>query len=81
MRTSPSSPLAAAAPAARSAFAARARAARVAARFTPSGRSVALGVPVLWLARVCAWPFVLLPQISFADQVMGIPPDTALMDV
>ncbi|MET5015926.1 ABC transporter permease subunit [Burkholderia pseudomallei] len=81
MRTSPSSPLAAAAPAARSAFSARARAARVAARFTPSGRSVAIGVPFLWLALFFALPFVLVLKISFADQVMGIPPYTALMDV
>ncbi|MBF3701266.1 ABC transporter permease subunit [Burkholderia pseudomallei] len=81
MRTSPSSPLAAAAPAARSAFSARARTARVAARFTPSGRSVAIGVPFLWLALFFALPFVLVLKISFADQVMGIPPYTALMDV
>ncbi|APY96749.1 ABC transporter permease subunit [Burkholderia pseudomallei] len=81
MRTSPSSPLAAAARAARSAFSARARAARVAARFTPSGRSVAIGVPFLWLALFFALPFVLVLKISFADQVMGIPPYTALMDV
>ncbi|VBR10574.1 ABC transporter permease subunit [Burkholderia pseudomallei] len=81
MRTSPSSPLAAAAPAARSALSARARAARVAARFTPSGRSVAIGVPFLWLALFFALPFVLVLKISFADQVMGIPPYTALMDV
>ncbi|AGR69863.1 ABC transporter permease subunit [Burkholderia pseudomallei] len=81
MRISPSSPLAAAASAARSAFSARARAARVAARFTPSGRSVAIGVPFLWLALFFALPFVLVLKISFADQVMGIPPYTALMDV
>ncbi|WP_133961123.1 ABC transporter permease subunit [Burkholderia pseudomallei] len=80
MRTSPSSPLAAAAPAARSAFSARVSA-RVAARFTPSGRSVAIGVPFLWLALFFALPFVLVLKISFADQVMGIPPYTALMDV
>ncbi|WP_232350367.1 ABC transporter permease subunit [Burkholderia pseudomallei] len=60
---------------------ARARAARVAARFTPSGRSVAIGVPFLWLALFFALPFVLVLKISFADQVMGIPPYTALMDV
>ncbi len=75
----PPPPPAAAAPAARSAFSALA--ARVAARFTPSGRSVAIGVPFLWLALFFALPFVLVLKISFADQVMGIPPYTALMDV
>ncbi|AHI67119.1 ABC transporter permease subunit [Burkholderia thailandensis] len=81
MRTSPSSSLAAASPAARGASPVRALAARLAARFTPSGRSVAIGVPFLWLALFFALPFVLVLKISFADQVMGIPPYTALMNV
>ncbi|CAN0623975.1 putrescine ABC transporter membrane subunit PotH [Burkholderia multivorans] len=62
---------------------ARPRAHRFAARarFLPSGRSVVIGVPFIWLAVFFALPFVLVLKISFADQVMGIPPYTALMTV
>ena len=51
------------------------------ARFLPSGRSVVIGVPFIWLAVFFALPFVLVLKISFADQVMGIPPYTALTTV
>ncbi len=51
------------------------------ARFLPSGRSVVIGVPFLWLTVFFALPFVLVLKISFADQMMGIPPYTALMTV
>ncbi|AOK32215.1 MULTISPECIES: ABC transporter permease subunit [Burkholderia] len=83
MRTSNPSPLAAASSAAasRAPSAARTFAQRLLARFTPSGRSVVIGVPFLWLAVFFALPFVLVLKISFADQVMGIPPYTALTDV
>ncbi|MBK1906339.1 putrescine ABC transporter permease PotH, partial [Burkholderia contaminans] len=37
-------------------------------RFLPSGRSVAIGVPFVWLAVFFALPFVLVLKISFADQ-------------
>ncbi len=59
----------------------RARRSRFAAlsRFLPSGRNVAIGVPFLWLTIFFALPFVLVFKISFADQVMGIPPYTSLV--
>jgi len=83
MRTSASSPAAPVATGAIAAPAAQPRARRFAglARFMPSGRSVVIGVPFVWLAIFFALPFVLVLKISFADQVMGIPPYTALMSV
>ncbi|ONS71703.1 putrescine ABC transporter permease PotH, partial [Burkholderia cenocepacia] len=53
----------------------------VLSRFLPSGRNVAIGVPFLWLAVFFALPFVLVLKISFADQVMGIPPYTSLVEI
>ncbi|MET3624868.1 ABC transporter permease subunit [Burkholderia ambifaria] len=47
-------------------------------RFLPSGRNVAIGVPFLWLTIFFALPFVLVMKISFADQMLGIPPYSAL---
>ncbi|MBG9220509.1 putrescine ABC transporter permease PotH, partial [Bacteroides ovatus] len=72
MRTSASTPSAPVSTGAASTGAGRARPGRFAAlsRFLPSGRSVAIGVPFLWLAVFFALPFVLVLKISFADQVM-----------
>ncbi|WP_431820703.1 ABC transporter permease subunit [Burkholderia sp. F1] len=83
MRTSAPSSSAPASPGAVAASAAPARKRRFAAlsRFLPSGRSVAIGVPFVWLALFFALPFVLVLKISFADQVMGIPPYSALMQI
>ncbi|HIA2363162.1 TPA: putrescine ABC transporter permease PotH, partial [Burkholderia contaminans] len=80
MRTSASNPSAPVPTGAASAGAGRARPGRFAAlsRFLPSGRSVAIGVPFVWLAVFFALPFVLVLKISFADQMLGIPPYTAL---
>jgi len=47
-------------------------------RCVPSGRSVVIGMPFLWLTVFFAVPFVLVLKISFADQMMGIPPYTTL---
>ncbi|PCD62889.1 putrescine ABC transporter permease PotH, partial [Burkholderia sp. IDO3] len=85
MRTSTSTPSAPSAPVptgAASTGPGRARAGRFAllSRFLPSGRSVAIGVPFLWLTVFFALPFVLVFKISFADQVMGIPPYTSLVE-
>lgn len=59
----------------------RATLARTLSRFVPSGRSTVIGVPFVWLAVFFALPFVLVLKISFADQMMSIPPYTALMSV
>ncbi|RQZ87935.1 putrescine ABC transporter permease PotH, partial [Burkholderia cepacia] len=78
MRTSASTSSAPVSAGAASTGAGRARAGRFSmlSRFLPSGRSVAIGVPFVWLAIFFALPFVLVLKISFADQVMGIPPYT-----
>src|SRR5690349_2171072 len=83
MRTSASTPSAPVSTGASAAPAAPVRTRRFAAlsRFLPSGRSVAIGVPFVWLALFFALPFVLVLKISFADQVMGIPPYSALMRI
>ncbi|NIE69261.1 putrescine ABC transporter permease PotH, partial [Burkholderia sp. Ax-1719] len=51
------------------------------ARFVPSGRTTVIGVPFIWLALFFALPFVLVLKISFADQVMGIPPYSNLVEM
>ena len=83
MRTSASPSSAPVSPGAVPAAAAPRRRARfpTLSRLLPSGRSVAIGVPFLWLAVFFALPFVLVLKISFADQVMGIPPYTSLVQV
>ena len=83
MRTSASTPSAPVSAGAARSGAGHARRGRFAAlsRFLPSGRSVAIGVPFLWLAVFFALPFVLVLKISFADQVMGIPPYTSLVEI
>ncbi|MBN3751284.1 putrescine ABC transporter permease PotH, partial [Burkholderia sp. Se-20373] len=70
MRTSTTTPAASVSSGAASAGAGRARPGRFAllSRFLPSGRSVAIGVPFVWLAVFFALPFVLVLKISFADQ-------------
>ncbi|MFD1560396.1 ABC transporter permease subunit [Paraburkholderia silviterrae] len=52
---------------------------RFAARLVPSGRTAVIGVPFLWLFVFFALPFVLVFKISFADQMMGVPPYTNLI--
>ncbi|MBY4871448.1 putrescine ABC transporter permease PotH, partial [Burkholderia anthina] len=62
MRTSASTPSAPVPTGAASTGPGRARAGRFAllSRFLPSGRSVAIGVPFLWLTLFFALPFVLV---------------------
>ncbi|WP_027798009.1 ABC transporter permease subunit [Paraburkholderia acidipaludis] len=52
---------------------------RLFSRFVPSGRSTVIGVPFLWLTLFFAVPFVLVFKISFADQMMAVPPYTNLV--
>ncbi|CAG9272867.1 ABC transporter permease subunit [Paraburkholderia unamae] len=54
---------------------------RLLSRFVPSGRSAVIGVPFVWLTLFFALPFVLVLKISFADQVMGIPPYSNLVEM
>ncbi|WP_321890290.1 ABC transporter permease subunit [Paraburkholderia bannensis] len=55
--------------------------ARMLSRFVPSGRTTVIGIPFIWLALFFALPFVLVLKISFADQVMGIPPYSNLVEM
>ncbi|WP_395064087.1 ABC transporter permease subunit [Paraburkholderia silvatlantica] len=55
--------------------------ARFFSRFVPSGRTAVIGVPFIWLTLFFALPFVLVLKISFADQVMGIPPYSNLVEM
>ncbi|SDC11184.1 ABC transporter permease subunit [Paraburkholderia lycopersici] len=68
-------------PARAAASARRPAIARLLSRFVPSGRTAAIGVPFVWLTLFFALPFVLVLKISFADQVMGIPPYSNLVQV
>ncbi|WP_322030932.1 ABC transporter permease subunit [Paraburkholderia sp. J76] len=54
---------------------------RFLSRFVPSGRTAVIGVPFVWLTLFFALPFVLVLKISFADQVMGIPPYSNLVEM
>lgn len=45
-----------------------------------SGRSLVIGIPFAWLFLFFVVPFVIVLKISFATQIIGIPPYTDLMD-
>src|SRR5215469_1656905 len=55
--------------------------ARLFSRFVPSGRTTVIGIPFLWLTLFFAVPFVLVLKISFADQVMAVPPYSNLVEM
>ncbi|CAD6556067.1 Putrescine transport system permease protein PotH [Paraburkholderia hiiakae] len=55
--------------------------ARLFSRFVPSGRTAVIGVPFVWLTLFFAVPFVLVFKISFADQMMAVPPYTNLVQM
>ena len=59
----------------------RATLARLFSRFVPSGRTTVIGVPFIWLTLFFAVPFVLVFKISFADQMMAVPPYTNLLEM
>ncbi|MFD1561948.1 putrescine ABC transporter permease PotH, partial [Paraburkholderia silviterrae] len=61
--------------------AARGALARFLSRFVPSGRTTVIGVPFLWLTLFFAVPFVLVLKISFADQMMAVPPYSNLVEM
>jgi len=54
---------------------------RLMTRLRPSGRSLVIAVPYLWLMLFFFVPFLLVVKISFADQQMGIPPYTELIAI
>ncbi len=47
-------------------------------RFTPSGRTLVIAGPYIWLLLFFFIPFLLVVKISFADLRLGVPPYTHL---
>ncbi|GGP20301.1 ABC transporter permease subunit [Silvimonas iriomotensis] len=47
-------------------------------RWLPEGKTLVISAPYLWLAMFFLVPFLLVVKISFADQVLGVPPYTEL---
>ncbi|WP_246257183.1 ABC transporter permease subunit [Pararobbsia alpina] len=50
-------------------------------RFAPSGRTLVIAAPFLWLVLFFAVPFVLVLKISFADAQLSVPPYTDLVQI
>jgi putrescine transport system permease protein len=49
-------------------------------RFGITGRRVVIGVPLIWLTIFFLLPFLIVLKISFATQIIGIPPFSSLLD-
>ncbi len=56
------------------------RAAAGLARIGLTGRRFVIGVPLIWLTIFFLLPFLIVLKISFATQIVGIPPFTPLLD-
>jgi putrescine transport system permease protein len=50
------------------------------ARVGITGRRVVIGIPLIWLTVFFLLPFLIVFKISFATQILGIPPFTPLLD-
>ncbi|MGB5950544.1 MAG: ABC transporter permease subunit [Parvibaculum sp.] len=50
------------------------------ARIGLTGRRIVIGVPLIWLSLFFLLPFLIVLKISFATQILGIPPYTPLFD-
>ncbi|CAM2145682.1 putrescine ABC transporter membrane subunit PotH [Pararobbsia alpina] len=50
-------------------------------RVRPSGRTLVISGPFIWLLLFFLVPFILVVKISFADQQLGIPPYTELATI
>ncbi|MGO3891880.1 MAG: ABC transporter permease subunit [Paenalcaligenes sp.] len=50
-------------------------------RYVPSGRSLVIGLPFVWLFLFLFIPFLLVFKISFADLKFGVPPYTPLAEM
>lgn len=50
------------------------------ARVGLTGRRMVIGVPLIWLCLFFLLPFLIILKISFATQVLAIPPFTSLLD-
>ncbi|HTJ91740.1 MAG TPA: ABC transporter permease subunit [Pararobbsia sp.] len=54
---------------------------RLAGRFVPSGRTLVITAPFIWLVLFFAVPFVLVLKISFATAQLSVPPYTDLVQI
>lgn len=52
----------------------------VVGRVGVTGKRVVIGVPLVWLTIFFILPFLIVLKISFATQIVGIPPFTDLLD-
>jgi putrescine transport system permease protein len=50
------------------------------ARFGITGKRVVIGIPLVWLSIFFLAPFLIVLKISFATQIIGIPPFSPLFD-
>lgn len=50
------------------------------ARVGLTGRRIVIGVPLIWLCLFFLLPFLIILKISFATQIIAIPPFTSLLD-
>ncbi len=50
-------------------------------RITPSGRTLVIAAPFIWLVLFFAVPFVLVLKISFASAQLSVPPYTDLVQI
>lgn len=50
------------------------------ARFGITGKRVVIGIPLVWLSVFFLLPFLIVLKISFATQIIGIPPFSSLFD-
>ncbi|MBB5189703.1 putrescine transport system permease protein [Silvimonas terrae] len=50
-------------------------------RWIPAGKTWVISAPYIWLAMFFLVPFLLVVKISFADQVLGVPPYTELTSI
>lgn len=56
------------------------RGAAALARIGITGKRFVIGVPLIWLTLFFLLPFLIVLKISFATQIIGIPPFTPLLD-
>ena len=50
------------------------------ARVGLTGRRIVIGIPLIWLCLFFLLPFLIILKISFASQIIAIPPFTSLLD-
>ena len=49
-------------------------------KYLPSGKSLVIGIPLLWMTLFFLIPFAIVLKISFSESVMAMPPFSALFE-